>query len=77
MFCVLCFDIFMILSFQVTSSSSKADIYVGSDFLPEKTSVNPLWILGMCTYHHVNNICLDVTPLGIWIDALSHLDSPS
>ncbi|XP_061181623.1 microcephalin-like [Saccostrea echinata] len=34
---------------KVTSSSSKADIYVGSDFLPEKTSVNPLWILDCVT----------------------------
>lgn len=41
-------------SLQVTSSSSKADIYVGSDFLPEKTSVNPLWILGL----YINDILL-------------------
>lgn len=54
------------LPFQVINYPSKADIYMGHEFVPDKTCVNPVWVLGeqydkdrnnanlLCIFHNLH-----------------------
>lgn len=38
---------------KVTNSISKAEIFIGNDFYPDKTCVKPLWLLDCVTQHEL------------------------